>query len=404
MDHESSHRQRSERIGEYVSIYSRGSCWYANFQYAGKQHRQSLETRSKKEARRRALKLDGQLVEGRYQRPAAVPSIDAVIQDYMAFLRAERRAKKTLVKYEKVFDRLRELAGRKRVTKISGVDLRLVDAYRSDRAAKCASKTVHTETVVIKQLVNFAVSRGLLATNPLRGLRIKKPKSRPQPCWTREQVTEILAASREGYRAALTLLAETGMRVGELKHLQWDDIDFPRNVIRVQPKQGWRPKTGDQRAIPISPATRAVLQQLPRQASRVVTAPPSKFSDAQNRPVCERRLLDHLKRVLKRLGLPGHLHTFRHAFISNALTEGTAEAVVRAWVGHVDAEVLKLYTHIADRASQAAMEDLSRRGDTKQGREAEKTSPSTSGEDSPSGADSKAVGEEAQKKHNRRSP
>ena len=53
-----------------------------------------------------------------------------------------------------------------------------------------------------------------------------------------------------------------------------------------------------------------------------------------------------------------HLHTFRHAFISNAITKGTPEAVVRDWVGHVDADILKLYTHIADQDSQAAMRRL----------------------------------------------
>jgi hypothetical protein len=41
-----------------------------------------------------------------------------------------------------------------------------------------------------------------------------------------------------------------------------------------------------------------------------------------------------------------------------ALTSGIPEAVVRAWVGHVDADVIRLYTHIADADSQAAMRRL----------------------------------------------
>ncbi len=75
----------------------------------------------------------------------------------------------------------------------------------------------------------------------------------------------------------------------------------------------------------------------------------------------ERLLLANLKKLLKQLDLPGHVHTFRHTFISLALTSGTPEAVVRAWVGHVDAETLRLYTHIADAASQAAMQDFARK-------------------------------------------
>jgi len=75
-----------------------------------------------------------------------------------------------------------------------------------------------------------------------------------------------------------------------------------------------------------------------------------------------RRKLQYLKRVLRRLGLPGHLHTFRHSFISHALTKGTPEAIVRQWVGHVDAEILRWYAHIADSASHDAMRRLAESG------------------------------------------
>jgi hypothetical protein len=67
--------------------------------------------------------------------------------------------------------------------------------------------------------------------------------------------------------------------------------------------------------------------------------------------------------VLNKLGLKGHLHTFRHAFISYALTRGVAEAIVRQWAGHVDADVIKVYTHIADAASQAALQRLTQAHD-----------------------------------------
>jgi len=62
--------------------------------------------------------------------------------------------------------------------------------------------------------------------------------------------------------------------------------------------------------------------------------------------------------VRRRLELRGRLHTFRHSFISNALTNGIPEAVVRKWVGHVDPDVMKLYTHIVDEASRAARQRL----------------------------------------------
>jgi site-specific recombinase XerD len=79
---------------------------------------------------------------------------------------------------------------------------------------------------------------------------------------------------------------------------------------------------------------------------------------AEDRQWTERRLLAALKRVLQTLKLPGKLHTFRHSFVSNALLKGTPVTLVREWVGHVDEEVLKLYTHAHNEASQAAMRRL----------------------------------------------
>jgi integrase/recombinase XerD len=112
------------------------------------------------------------------------------------------------------------------------------------------------------------------------------------------------------------------MRAGELKHLTWDDVDFERGVLHIRPKDDWQPKTGDIRAVPISPALRELLGQLPRRTRWVVTARASRRYPDGDHQISERRLLDYLKRVLKRLGLKGHLHTFRHAFISHALTSG----------------------------------------------------------------------------------
>lgn len=48
-----------------------------------------------------------------------------------------------------------------------------------------------------------------------------------------------------------------------------------------------------------------------------------------------------LKRTLKKLHLPGKVHTFRHTFISHALLSAP-EPVVRSWVGHVDSETIRL--------------------------------------------------------------
>lgn len=265
---------------------------------------------------------------------------------------------RTLVKYEKVFERVLDLAARRRARSLLDLNLPFMDAYRHERVlAGSAAKTVYNEAVVVRQLVNFAVTRSMVTVDPLKGAKLKKPKPTPQPCWTAEEMDAIIAAADEPQRSVFLLLADTGMRIGELIFLTWDDVDVERRVLHVRAKEGWKPKTGDQRAVPMSVRVRGMLANLPRRGRWVFTAATSGKHSAA-RQMSPRRLLVSLKRVLQKLGLEGHLHTFRHGFISNALTKGVPEAIVRAWVGHVDPEILKLYTHVMDEASQTAMARL----------------------------------------------
>ena len=53
-------------------------------------------------------------------------------------------------------------------------------------------RTLLNETVIIRQLINFALSRKLLTQDPLDGLKLKKVKSVGQLCWTRDEVDQIL--------------------------------------------------------------------------------------------------------------------------------------------------------------------------------------------------------------------
>ena len=353
-------KNNSELIGDLVRIRQRGRTWYANYQFDGRQCRKSLRTHSKKEARRRALVLEAELIEGRHRPDIKPPLIADVVDAYLSHSTTEGRAKKTLTKYRAVLNRIVELAGRLGRTTLAELDLVMIDRYRRERVeAEIAPKTLYNESTILRQLVNFALSRGMIRDDPLKGIRIREPKPTPQPCWSPAEVEQILAAADGPYHAALVLLADTGMRVGELCHLTWDDVDPDSNVVMVRAKGDWRPKTGDERAIPMTPRVCQLLQRLPRDGEWVVTAPASRHNAEPGRQTSDRRLLVSLKRLLAELDLPGHLHTFRHSFISKAIAAGVPEAVVRQWVGHVDQDILKRYIHIADAESQAAMRRLS---------------------------------------------
>lgn len=352
----------SERVGELVSIFLRGKVWWANFQHEGRQQRKSLGTRNKKEARKRAAKLEASIDDGSFSSQRKASTIDDTISEYLKYLETEGRAPRTMSKYREVFECVLPICNELSVTTVDQIDLRFIDEFRHRLVKRENSeKTIYNKTMIIRQLVNFAISRKHVAADPLAGLKLKKPKKRPQPCWSAEEVSVILAQCDDPQLSILTTLAETGTRIGELKHLTRDDLDFKKNLIHIQPKEGWKPKTGDCRSVPMTDRVRKILRARLTESKSdkwVFTALPSKKYPNGDQQFSERRLLEYLQRRLPKLGLRGHLHTFRHSFISHAISSGIPPGVLREIVGHVDDEILEHYTHIADDRKQLAIQQF----------------------------------------------
>jgi integrase len=163
-------------------------------------------------------------------------------------------------------------------------------------------------------------------------------------------------------------MAETGMRIGEVVHLTHDDLtlDGPTPIAHIRPKEvvpgarPWRPKNGEQRAVPLSPRAVAMLRDLPRRRRWVIDRMDGTAATA-DLPANDRHILAYLKTVLAKLGLEGTNHKFRHSFCTIAVLAGVNFFTLRRWVGHIDEEALKIYVHIADEEAQVTMRQLAER-------------------------------------------
>lgn len=350
---------QKERVGERVTIHLRGRIWWCYYQLDGKQQRESLRTANRKEARRAALLIDADLIRGVHESQPEPASISEVVEMVLSYMEQENRAKKTLKAYQHVYRTFLEFARARKISKLHQVNLRLIDEFReARRAAGKAPKTIWKETAIIRRLVRFGLSRKLILRDPLEGLQNPQPRPTEQPCWSPAELEQIIDAAEGTPKRIYILLADTGMRLGELQWLAWDDFIFSQRYIHIRPKEGWSPKTGESRRVPMTDRVYEEFRNLPRTHHWVFTRGDSTRYPDGGQQISPTRTLRSLKRLLKRIGMPsdGKLHTFRHSFISKALAKGIPATTVRSWVGHVSDEMLRRYTHVLEQDSRAGIQ------------------------------------------------
>ena len=52
--------------------------------------------------------------------------------------------------------------------------------------------------------------------------------------WSQEEFDRIIAAAdRQPHQDIFQFLGLTGMRIGKVEHLNWDDVDFANNAIKI---------------------------------------------------------------------------------------------------------------------------------------------------------------------------
>ena len=235
--------------------------------------------------------------------------------------------------------------------------LRLItrDAVQSFIFAKTRSglswKTVKHIRTAFGTIIEAAVMQDLMTDNPVRKTRL--PRRGPveeKPAISPETVKAVFEKLPEPSRSIALLLALTGLRVGELLALRWQDVDLENGVLRVRQTvyEGHfdEPKSKrSKRTVPLSPMCVEILQSR-KQPNAEITA--LVFATRNGSPLSRRNLLNRqLKPVCQELGIPAaNWHWLRHANATLLDAVGTPLGTVQALLGHASSEITRdTYIH-----------------------------------------------------------
>jgi site-specific recombinase XerD len=357
--------------------------WHAEYSYKGAKHHEPLRTTNKVAAIKAAHAIVQRLERG--VMPSAQRRVEwqEMFDGYVAILRAKGRAQKTVEKYRFVLGQFMKFArerNRIRPDAIAAADFwafnELMMKSRMNSSKKNSSivglhgKTRADRLTIVKQWFKWAFERSkppMLTNNPIAGEEIEAAESDIQPCFTPDQVAQLLAKADANHQGPIfAVMAYLGLRFGEVRDLMWSDF----NVSQGQ--HGWvtiqrggsnnRTKGKCMRRIPLNQELRSVLDQLPHRADGYVFGQrPSKKFPSGGR-LNDRRLLMSLKRLCRRCGFENptqyKLHTFRHAFASMLARNNVAYKQALAWLGHKDSAILDLYIKLFDPDAERAMQSV----------------------------------------------
>jgi site-specific recombinase XerD len=331
-------------------------CWAAEYRDGtGKQVCVNLGTRSKLEAHRKALALHAKIEDGQPHVADARLGLEELVDAYFAFVKAKGVARKTEWKYRADLNELKEFCKEQQVSLALRFGREAFYRYREWLVTKeYQPKTVHAALTVCKQVFKWGHAEGRLKEYRLIHTKLAKAKAKPQPCFTTEQVEQLVNATNGVEQAAIATLGYAGLRIGEVEQMLWRDLCLGNKGsgmfhVRLGGSNGTT-KDKDARFVPIHPRIRPLLTALPKNGDHV-------FPEIR-----ERQLLQRVKGLCEQLKLPKasgfKLRSFRHHFASLCANHNVAYRKALAWLGHSDSSILQLYYHLTDSDSQAAMDAL----------------------------------------------
>jgi integrase len=346
-----------------------GTVWWAEWCHRGRSHGRTLRTSDKSDALRAARALAGQ-----FATPVVAPvhppaqSLKSVGQGYIDYQVNRGHAPRTVEKYTLVLKTLNAWARRRGLVAAPELDENGYWAFHRWMLDEGFShKTRYDRLIVVKQMFKWAARTGLIPTNPLAAVDlIRKPAPTPQPCFTPEQVGELLFRAAAEDKPVIALMAYAGLRFGEVRDLRWSDLGFNRGAAGfihvMRGGSGETTKSGRPRQIPMHPTLREILLRVPRRSERVFLCRWRQPGRAAWRPLVERTVLMSLKRLCRACGFEGaerfKLHSLRHAFCSMCARNNVSYKYALVWLGHRDSQMLDYYYHAFDETAEAAIRTI----------------------------------------------
>ena len=247
-----------------------------------------------------------------------------------------------------------------------------INTFISDKIKeKLSEKYVADIVIMIKSIANFAQRRyGLL--NRIESVTLPKSKScserRLLTVSERNTLKHGILSDPTVSNIGILLASATGIRIGELCALKWEDIDLEKSILTVkQTVQRICNNGKGTRLVISSPKSASSRREIPLPDFIVPILKNIKSSDSAyilsgNSKIVEPRTMQYrFKGLLKKLNIPYvNFHSLRHSFATSCVELGVDVKTLSEILGHSSVQLtLNRYVHSSIERKKSCMKIFS---------------------------------------------
>src|SRR6185295_9292601 len=226
-----------------------------------------------------------------------------------------------------------------------------MDAYFMRRLGEVKRSSLELEKQAFRSFFNYC--HGYLEMDlkfRWETIRRKKVKQGKVKTFSREEITQVLEACKETQdKIIISVMVESGMRIGEILKLRIEDISLTQ--IRV------RGKGSNNRVVYISPGLAQAITRY--KLSRgywtgYLFRPLQKHKNhANDCYVSAYGIRDRIERAFAKCGHKMHPHQLRHTFAINWIEAGGDIRTLQILLGHSSIETTQCYLQLTDIQTQS---------------------------------------------------
>lgn len=230
---------------------------------------------------------------------------------------------------------------------------------------------------VLKGAMDKAVLAGIIYRSPCTGIMLPKGQKKQAVIYDEKQIRQLLDAAA-GTEMELVIDMELclGVRRGELLGLEWGDIDWEHNQVKIirnrvvvdgksvvkEPKTATSVRTLDVPLPLMQKLRKHKMQCLSNKLrfGKAYTTTDYIIVHPDGKPIYPEYLSQMLTKLQERAGLPKcRFHDLRHLCASIMLLQGVNVKVAQERLGHKDiATTMNIYSHVLPSSAKEAADKI----------------------------------------------